>query len=163
MALDNTARKRTNAAYELEYFDNAAQQVDQQPIKKVVRNPQKKNSRLMVKTVGVLITVVAVCSALLYSRAVLTEVGDQITTSNETLEELQSEGVRLKSELDSKLSLDNVEEYALNELDLVKMNAAQKDYVTVPPAETVQEEEKEESFWDMLVRKFEEFREYIGF
>lgn len=52
----------------------------------------------------------------MYSRAQLNELGAKVNSATKELEILKSENIRLQTELEEKISLKNVEEYATVEL-----------------------------------------------
>lgn len=70
----------------------------------------------------------------------------QISSANQNLESMQSENVRLQSELESKMTLKNVEEYAVKVLGLQKLNNSQIKYVETQTDDVVEIPEEEKTF-----------------
>ncbi len=129
------------AAYDLSLFENKkARLVALKPNKK----EQKSNSRhqrmqsVLNATAYVLIAIVAlgIVGFLITSNLQLTEMNSQIAESRARLSELQSEQVRLESELASKTSIANVNTYAL-ENGMSVANGNQIHYITLSGSDTV--------------------------
>ena len=87
----------------------------------------KKNS--VVKAGAVLLGFLMVLGMLLHMQAKLDDINRTIARTEQTLEETKSETVRLQMELNSIVSIDKVEEYAVNTLGMVKLEAGQVEYI----------------------------------
>ncbi len=72
---------------------------------------------------------VILISTLIYSKVELTEVGEDITSQQALLAELQGEATRLELELEGKTSFGTIEEYATEHLGLSKVSSAQIKYI----------------------------------
>ena len=131
-----------SAAYDLSRFEPSRRARQSRP-KLVVASPSVKaraRARLAaaLKTVAVLAVLAAVVVATLYSRAVLTELNCQISDSVEELRNLESEQTRLSAELESKISLRNVEEYATQTLGMAPLNKDQITYVNLSDGDRIE-------------------------
>lgn len=60
-------------------------------------------------------------SSLIYCRVTIDNLGRQINSVDTAISEAKSEEVRLQTQLDSMISLDKVEDYAVNTLGMVKL------------------------------------------
>lgn len=121
-----------NAAYDISRFE----QREARPVRdfKVVK-AKKPRYRLKPASVftGMLMAglVIGVLGLLLYSHAQLTELTAGINTAKKELSALQSESIRLEAELESRISIRNIEEYATKQLGLAKMEKYQMEYVNL--------------------------------
>jgi cell division protein FtsB len=87
----------------------------------------RKNS--VVKAGAVLFCLLTVLGMLIYLQAKLDNVNRQIARTQQTLEETKSETVRLQMEINSIISIDKVEDYAVNTLGMVKIESGQVEYI----------------------------------
>ncbi len=76
-------------------------------------------------------------AVMLYNNAILTELTEEYNAQSTRYEELKSEGVRLQSELEGKMSLRNVEDYASANMGLSKTEAYQIEYVQLNKGDRV--------------------------
>lgn len=160
MASFGTAMKNhSNLAYQ----QPKQQEELRQP--KIVKVPKAKPVKRTspVKVLACMAVVLVMASSIMYSRAQLTELSAQVTSASKKLDELESENVRLTTELEKQLSLKNVEEYAATELGLEKLDPAQVEYVTLTEGNRVEvKEETEPSVWQKIKNIFVDMMEYIG-
>lgn len=110
---------------------------------------------------------IAALSALLvffcviYGRVETNRMYQQISAQNQKLESIQSENVRLKSELESKMTLKNVEDYAVNVLGLQKLDNSQIKYVQTQTDDIIEIPEENKNMFMKAKEKIESFLEYI--
>lgn len=122
-----------SAAYNFEKFNSKSQ------VKKprlVIAKPSKKaraRARMgaTIKFLATVAVLAGVVIFMLYSRALLTELNAQISRQNAMLDEYKSESTRLSAELESKISLRNVEDYATQTLGMYAMDKGQVSYVNL--------------------------------
>lgn len=67
----------------------------------------------------------------------LTQLTAEVTSQTERLEELTAESVSLSSQKTYNLNMDEIEEYAVQNLGMVKMDTAQIEYVELVNPDTV--------------------------
>ena len=115
-------QQRSNLAYDLERFENRAP-----VITKVSAGKEKTLNP--VKIVAVAFLLVAMTSTVPYGRVVINELNMQYNAANAAFNELQSEGVRMQSELESRISLKTIEDIAVGEYGMVKPDSSQVGYV----------------------------------
>lgn len=90
------------------------------------------------KITAALAVVIAIVAVMLYNRAMLTELTVKINSANKELAEMQSENTRLQAELESKISLRNVEDYATQTLGLAKMDKYQIEYIDLNEGDKIE-------------------------
>ena len=108
----------------------------QQAKPKVVRKTRKQlkaetrraNLRAL-KALGVATILLCFIGVIIYSRVKLDEVSRNINDTQKKLAVLESDNTALEMKLNSMVSLDKVEEYAQNELGMVKQEGYQVEYV----------------------------------
>ena len=93
------------------------------------RSDMKRAGLHTAKIITISLVLLAMMSALLYGRMKVDELDRQIQSKKTELSVAQSENVRLSMKLDSLISLKNVEEYAQNNLGMVKMESHQIEYI----------------------------------
>ncbi len=135
------ANREQAAAYDLSLFENRkARLVALKPNKKEQKsnNRHARLQRLLNVTAYVAIALVAlsIIGLLITSNVQLTELNSKIADSKARLSELQSEQVRLESELASKTSIANVNSFA-QENGMTVADANQIHYITVSGDDTV--------------------------
>lgn len=130
------------------------------------RNISVKNNKNQQRGMAVKGFLLAVCSLLLlscfiYAKVQLNEVYNDISAAKKTNELLQSENVRMQSELETKMSMKNVEDYAENILGLEKLDKSQIVYMEVQSDSVTEVKTEEKSFFVKVRDKFNDLLEYI--
>ena len=131
----------TSAAYDLAYFDNRSSIVALEPNKKA-RHASQKKSKLQSFVNGLAkallgFIILAIILSFIMVRVKLTEMNSTLNSLNDELGILQSENVRLNSELANIASEDKIEEYAhKNGLQEVEFN--QIEYFTVDGGDKIE-------------------------
>ena len=115
-------QQRSNLAYDLERFENRTP-----VITKVSTGKEKSLSPF--KTILVAVLFVAMFSTVPYGKLIVNELNMQYSAANAELNELKSEGIRMQSELESKVSLKTIEEIAVTEYGMVKPDNSQVGYI----------------------------------
>lgn len=122
---------KTSAAYDLSAFES----VEQPRVRvRVVENVDSKKRQMRAfknKCIASVLAVFVLMCATVYSRMTLTETTARINSCTQTLKSLESENAYLSYQLESTVSLKNAEEYAINELGLVKLGSGQIEYVNL--------------------------------
>ncbi len=83
------------------------------------------------KTIAIALVLFSMISSLIYCRVAIDNIGREITTVDSRISEAKSEQVRLQTQLDSMISLDKVEDYAVNVLGMVKLENYKITYFSV--------------------------------
>lgn len=97
----------------------------------IKKQEKRKQARIFatVRTAGIVLMFAAMLSAIIYSNAKLSEITNQISTLNVVHSNYVSENKKLAADIESKMSLRNVEEIAVNELGLSKLEPYQVQYI----------------------------------
>ena len=173
MAADNSAYKKYNehsssngnAAYgNYKYYHRPAERKPAEkpaPVPEITMKltPPKRGSVfkvLLVSTIGLL-----VLFSVIYGRVERDKMYRYISNANAQYESVRSENVRLQSELESKMTLKNIEEYAVSILGLQKLDNSQIEYVQTQTDDVVEIPEEEKNIFVKIKDKFDGFVEYI--
>lgn len=153
-------KHNSNLAYQL---PRRQEEINRPEIVKVPKAKPRAKTTSPLKVILFLGLIIAMSFSVMFSRAQLTEITTKVNAATKELESLESEKVRLTTELEDKVSLRNVEEYATMELGLEKLDPSQIEYVTLSDGEEVEvKEEQESSIWEKIQNFFIDVMEYIG-
>ncbi len=136
------------------YEKNAARKIEtvavpvaDKPKMELVKKPKKTLNQVKremhasalqsAKIIAISVFLLSMLSALLYGRIKVDELDRQISAAETKITTAQSENVRLNMQLDSMISLKNVEEYAQTNLGMVKMESYQIEYIDLSGADKV--------------------------
>lgn len=128
--------------YDLERFEQQAPSISRLPKREHIVHPMK--------ILFAAVAMVAMVSVMLYGRVQITELGQQIHATAGKLDELNSEKVRMETELESLMSLKSVEEISVGEYGMVKPDASQVTYLQVQQ-NRVEAVDAEETFLEKVV------------
>ncbi len=124
-----------SVAYDFEKFETRQRAQIKKPRLTVAKPNHKAKMRAKIGATLKLLATVAVLAgvviSMLYSRALLTELNAQISKQNAMLDEYKSDSTRLSAELESKISLRNVEDYATQTMGMYAMDKGQVTYVNL--------------------------------
>ena len=137
----------SNLAYDLERFEQTTPMITKSPKKQ----PKSSLSVQPLKIVLLAVLFVAVASTVLYGRVMISELNTRINAVEGELEILSSEGVRLQSEIENKMSLSEVEAMAVSQYGMVKPDNSQVSYVETNRQNKTRALVYEKSFVDTLV------------
>ena len=161
-----------SAAYDLSRFEAhegyAHGQREQQPQLRVVKRAGAayRPAIAPIKISAVMLAVMAVITLMIYNRVLLTELNDDIATGKKELTILQSENVRLQSELESAMSLDSLEESVagiMKDMGLAKITQDNVKYIVLADEETAASAEQERSgIAGWIDGMIEQIKAYLG-
>lgn len=138
----------SSLAYDYSRFEEQPQRKKPQ-IEKVPK-PQRVAKRVSVaRALAYMLVVTGMISVLLYGRAQQTELEKQYQKVVAQLNEVKSDNTRLQMELESQLSLNNIEQIAQEQLGLTKMDQSQVEYIYFN-AEDKAEVLKEKTLWSSI-------------
>ncbi len=140
------------------YNSSAAPKVKPEPQKKpqleLVKKPRMTAEQLRqqslietkktIKVMAVAITIMIFMAVAIYSRIQLDEINREISSIEKKIELAQSDSVKLNNELNAIVSIDNVEEYAVNVLGMEKIQDYQVEYVDLSSNDRVEVVDGEE-------------------
>ena len=122
---------RTSTAYDLSAFAPAPQTEKPVRVVKPRRAAPREERKFLTKLSIYIVAIVLLMAATVMSRMKLTETMSDISSRTSELTELQSANAYLNYKLESLVSLKNAENYAINELGLVKMDSSRIEYVNL--------------------------------
>lgn len=100
-------------------------------------------------------------SAVIFSNVQQLQVTSEITQKQQEYNDLQSENVRMKSELAGKTSNKNVQEYAENVLGMHTLNSSQVEYMQIQKDDVVEIPESEQNIFVKIKSWFDDFVAYL--
>ena len=157
-----------SVAYDLDRFQPKPRMRVKRPTL-VVANPgvkarARRRTATVLGIVAAAAVVVGIVVTMLYSRAVLTELSQQIAHQTSLLEKEQSEYTRLTAELDAKISLRNVEDYATQTLGMFPVDKCQVTYVDLSEGEKIEltSESPKQSLFDKVELAIINVKERLG-
>lgn len=123
---------RMNVAYDLSFYEMEQERQIARKAKKenILINAQTKFS--LGRKIANIISIAALLTliiAVVATNAAITTTSTQIADIEDEIVLLQSEKSYLEFTLESRMTLDQIESYAENQLGMVKMDASQKKYV----------------------------------
>lgn len=107
------------------------------------------------------IVAVLICSTVVITLDRRNRVYSEITSANAQLATLQAENVRIRSELDAKVSIKNIEDYAENVLGMTKIDNSQIEYIKIQNSDVINVPEKEKSIFAKVGNFIEKCVEYL--
>ncbi len=153
--------KNNNLAYD---YDN--DQAQEQQLKPKIKHI--KNLRLKPRvSAAIKYTITGIVSGLLllaivFGRVELSKIYSEQSDLQAELSQLTEANMGLKSELDSKTGLSQVEEYAEKTLGLQKLDKSQVEYVEVKTDEVIESVKTDDNIFVAIKKWFKNVLEYIG-
>lgn len=131
------AYQNNSAAYDISLFETKAS-----PEIKVIRGRagQRKSaaSMLSIKVIAIAIIAVSFIALSIYGKVVMAETVAEIEAATNELNILKGETTRLEMELESKVSLRNVESYASTNLGMNKIEKYQTEYIKLSEGNVIE-------------------------
>jgi hypothetical protein len=158
MKNDNTALIVEDYDYDYDYVTEEPQKV----VKKNKRPKHKPNKKL--NNLGLVLsftTVTILLFLLIYGKVQVSTLYTQIADEKDTVDLLQSENVRMQTEIESNMSLKNVETYAEDVLGLKKLDKSQITYIQIQNEDLVEVVETDQNIFVVLKEKFNNIVEYL--
>ena len=160
----------SNLAYDLSLFETD----EEYERKKEQKREEKSHIRITEKkavarngsifaTVVSAVLCIAVAFSILYSKVELAEYTAMISEVKTQLETEQRENNRLNAELDSMVTLDNVESIAASELGLQKTQNSQINFVTLNTEKMTEVAQTDTNIFVSIKEWFYDVLEYLGF
>ncbi|MEA5050339.1 MAG: hypothetical protein VB021_02575 [Oscillospiraceae bacterium] len=128
---------KTSAAYDLSTFEPAAQPRVRVRVAAAVDTKERRQRSFRNRCIASVLVIGFLMCATVYSRLTLTETAARINSGTQTLKALESENAYLSYQLESAVSLRNAEDYAVNELGLVKLGSGQIEYVNLQEGDVI--------------------------
>ena len=161
---------RSNLAYDLALFETDEEEerrrAQRRAEKKEIHITKKKavarNGSVFMALTSVTLAVIA-AFAILYSKVQLSDYTVLISEAKTELQLAERENLRLNAELDSMVTLENVETIAAEELGLQKTQSSQIIFVTKNTEEMAQVAETDANIFVSIKDWFYGVLEYLGF
>lgn len=122
-------------------FDTRKKETTVAPVHSVSTAPQKASRKRRLLTplrMFVLLVFASLFAATIYSHMELTKLTKEIGEREAKLEELQSTHVSLLTKREEIYNTDYIEEYAQNQLGMVKLDASQMEYIELSNPEKIE-------------------------
>ena len=144
--------ERQNVAYDLSMYEALLEPKPQKETKQQAKTVKIKNKYAFKNFVNILsiAVIVSLVVGVIYTNAAITQTTNKIAQTQNAITELESEKAYLEFTLESRMSLDEIESYAINVLGMVKMDSSQVEYVEI------ESENKTEFAEDKLADKIEQ-------
>jgi cell division septal protein FtsQ len=146
---------RDNAAYDLSLFeskeDREERKVAEEPAKRVKTATKSKiKTASAARWVAMGLFIVLSLVAIMLCNVQLTALNEEISTAQTKLGSAQSDEIRLNMQLESRMALDNIENYAVNQMGLQKASQYQITYVHMTDKDKVDVMPKNENVFTKL-------------
>ena len=144
--------ERQNVAYDLSMYEALLEPKPQKETKQQSKTVKIKNKYAFKNFVNILsiAVIVSLVVGVIYTNAAITQTTNKIAQTQNAITELESEKAYLEFTLESRMSLDEIESYAINVLGMVKMDSSQVEYIEI------ESENKTEFGEDNLADKIEQ-------
>lgn len=131
------AYRNDSVAYDISIFEKRAQP-EIQIIENKAKRQQKSVSFLSIKTIMLVFVALLFIAVSIYGKVMMTETVDELGTATNELNILKGETTRLEMELESKVSLRNVESFASTNLGMNKIEKYQTEYVKMTEGNVIE-------------------------
>ncbi len=163
----------SNLAYDLSLFDTdeeyeqrRREREKQRAEREKIKISQKKSigrNGSVVTVIAASVFCLAVAFSVLYSKLQISEYTTMISETKNEIEQMERDNIRLRSELDSMYTLDNVEQVASQELGLQKTQSSQITYITMNTEEMTEVAEENTNIFVSIKNWFYDILDYLGF
>lgn len=160
----------SNLAYDLSLFETDEEyerkkekkREEKSKIKITEKKAVARNGSAFATVVSV-VACIAIAFAILHSKVELSDYTTMISEVKSELEAEQRENLRLNAELDSMVTLDNVENIASTELGLQKTQNSQIEFVALNTEQMTEVAETDVNIFVSIKEWFYDVLEYLGF
>ncbi|MBR3760159.1 MAG: hypothetical protein IKK47_04115 [Ruminococcus sp.] len=132
---------------------------EEKPVVRYRRTEARKGSVFRIIVISLLAA--GLLGSVIYSLDRRSSMYNKVTSYNDKLELAEAENARLQSELESKMSVKNVEEYAENVLGMQKIDPSQIEFIKIQTGDVVIIPEQKKSFFDKVGDFFDKCAEYF--
>lgn len=153
----------TSNAYDLERFATEEFAAVRVVENKEYKQEKRRKALQWIERIVAASLIVVLSVSVLYSRAHITALSDNISTLENQLVVEKSVYDQLSYQLESDATLTKVEEYVSHQLGMVKTDKSQMTYVSLAEENRVEKADAGlAQYWSALVEKVEELLTYIG-
>lgn len=163
------AYNKTNAAYDLSKF--APKEEIEEPEIEQPKEPRRRMRLIenkmpkpatVVKWVFVSLFVMLSLTSIMVGNIKLTQLNDQMTSVQKSLNDAKSDEVSLNAQLETRMSMSQVEEYATSKLGLVKVQPYQVQYIHLTNTDKVVVSSDKTGMPAVFANVIDFFKEYFG-
>lgn len=147
-----------NLAYDLSKYEDSEPETTP---KIRVRRLKAENVGSAPKLIATTVAAGLLLGAVIYGKVENAAIHTKITNQTKYVEMLDSENVRMQSELEKKTALKSVEAYAENVLGMQKLDKSQIEYVSISNGNIVDIPENNDNIFVKIKNAFSNFVEYI--
>ena len=156
---------RDSMAYQQQYEERFPVEREQARQLRVAPTPRRrKRAGIRPSVMGCVMVLAVTAVYILFCQMQLTELSAAVGEQNDRMNELSAENVSLTTKQMNSMNMDEVEEYAVNNLGMVKMDNSQIEYVELTNPDTVTVADNGMSLGSLfagLARSFSAIVEYI--
>lgn len=145
--------KKDNLAYDFKRFQTSKTEEQQPHIKKIPKTKKIEKSNYNSLVVFIIIGFI-LCFGMVLLKVKINETTSQIQKQTKLLNELKSDEVRIKMNIESNVSLNNIEKIAKEELGLNKIETSQMEYVNIKKDDENIVVNKKQTLWDEIKNFF---------
>lgn len=120
----------------------------------LLRSGLRKNPLAAIKVTFLAVAALALLGGTIYGKVMTNEIYTDISVAQAAYDDLKATNVSLRSEIDGKTTVKNVEEYAEDVLGLKQLDDSQIKYIKIQTEDEVIIAEPELSFWEKLKENF---------
>ena len=158
----------SNLAYDLSLFDTdeelerkkAQKRREKSQLQITAKKAVGRNGNAFAAMVAIAFAAI-VAFSVLYSKVQLSDYTGMISETKTQIEQAERENLQLRAELDSMVTLDNVEKIASEELGLQKTQRSQITYVTLNTEEMTEVAEESKDIFVSIQNWFKNVLEYL--
>ena len=151
-------------AYNLENFAPKTAEQQDKELKtsslRIIKNRRKVKVVAPVKVILASMMAIVISVIMIYSQVVLTELTSEVGFYENQLTELDTEYVRLQSELEAITSIKTLEEAAETKLGLAKIDSSQVEYVSLTGSDEISVARTGGKY--LLIENWEKFVDFIA-
>lgn len=160
----------SNAAYDFARFAPVEEETyeNEEPLSAKSKKKDKSASHSALKPaavakmifIGIFVMISVGC--IMVGNIKMTQLSEQISTTQKKFDRAKSEQISLNSKLESRMSLEKVETYATGKLGLVKVQPYQIQYINLTDKDNVEVTGKTGALPDFIQNIINSAKEYIG-
>lgn len=149
---------KENLAYDLTKYEDVA--VEKAP-KIRIRRQRAENTGSVPKLIVTLSAAGLLMGAVIYGKVENAAIHAEITAQTKYVQMLDSENVRMQTEIEEKTALKSVESYAEDILGMQKLDKSQIEYVSVSSGSVIDIPENDDNIFVKIKNGVSDFLEYL--
>lgn len=153
--------KANNLAYDYSIYENLPQKQPEKRIQ-VKKNTADIHTVSAVKSFITAVAALCLLCAILYGKVQISQMYGEASDLNKQLDNISIANASMETELESKTSIQSIEDYAVNTLGLKKLDNNQKDYVQVQKENKIEVVQEDDNVFVSIKNWFKGALEYIG-